>query len=144
MSRLLAWVKAAVVKEKKEKHQTRFQWMYLCPVRPGCTHATQCLHTCMCLSTCLSLCTACKQGYLHYTVTVHQSPAPRQPCRLATRVRFTKGRLKPGAKGEKTEGKRKGRTLRFHLELFYLSACSPRGSTFTPRKICQVHLKSTV
>lgn len=54
------------------------------------------------------------QGYLHCCVTIHQSPAPRQPCRLATRARFTKGRLHPGAKGgkKKTEEKRKraGRT----------------------------------
>lgn len=49
--------------------------------------------------------------HLHYTVTVNQSAAPRQPCRLATRVWFTKGRLQPGAKGKKTEGKRKGRVI---------------------------------
>lgn len=70
-----------------------------------------CLHTCVCLSACPSLCWACWQGYFHYTVTVHQSPAPRQPCRLATRVRFTKGRLQPGSKGEKTEGKKKGQDV---------------------------------
>lgn len=73
---------------------------------------------------CPSQCSACWHSYLHYPVTVNQSPAPRQPCRLATRVWYTKGRLQPGAKGEKTEGKRKGRSLApplaFHLLLFRL------------------------
>lgn len=75
---------------------------------------------------CPSQCSACWHSYLHYPVTVNQSPAPRQPCRLATRVWYTKGRLQPGAKGEKTEGKRKGRSLApplaFHLLLFVCMA----------------------
>lgn len=45
-----------------------------------------------------------------YTVTVHQSPAPRQPCRLATRVWFIKGRTSARRKGKrKQKGKRKKR-----------------------------------
>lgn len=67
------------------------------------------LHTCMRLSAHPSCSLACWHSYLHYTVTVNQIPAPRQPCRLATR--FTKGRLQPGARGEKTEGKKKGQVI---------------------------------
>lgn len=66
-----------------------------------------------------SPCSACWQGYLHYSVAVHQSPAPRQPCRLATRVRFTKGRLHPVAEGDKAEGKGEGQPA----STFHLSAC---------------------
>lgn len=69
------------------------------------------LRTCMRLSAHPSCSLACWHSYLHYTVTVNQILAPRQPCRLATRVRFTKGRLQPGARGEKTEGKKKGQVI---------------------------------
>lgn len=66
------------------------------------------LGTCMCLSACPSQCSLCWHGCFHYTVTVHQSPAPRQPCRLATRVWFTEGRLHPGAKGRENRREKKG------------------------------------
>lgn len=70
-----------------------------------------CLHTCMRLSAHPSCSLVCWHSYLHYTVTVNQILAPRQPCRLATRVWFTEGRLQPGARGEKTEGKKKGQVI---------------------------------
>lgn len=69
------------------------------------------LHACMRLSAHPSCSLACWHSYLHYTVTVNQILAPRQPCRLATRVQFTEGGLQLGARGEKIEGKKKGQVI---------------------------------
>lgn len=115
----VAWAKAAVSYESQSWHQLGD----LCRVCSGCTHTTlgMCLHMCMCLSVCPSLCSVCWQGYHQSSVTPRQSPAPRQPCRLATQVRFTKVRRRLGAKGEKTQERRKGRhAVSLHLLAFHL------------------------
>lgn len=123
-------------RSKKDPRQ-RLPWVHLCPVCPDCTRAH--MHVFVRLSVPALRVLA---QHLHYTVTVNQSAAPRQPCRLATRVWFTEGRLQPGAKGKKTEGKRKARSLAlllaFHLSLLVGVACAiPAFTLLTSRNSSQ-------
>lgn len=145
MSRLLAWVKAAVVEEKKKNTRHDSSWC-VCVLSTLAAHMPHsvCTHACVCPPVC-----PCVQRVSRATsITLWLFIKALLPGNLVAWQRewgSPRGDLNQAKKkGEKTEGKRKGRTLWFHLELFYLSVCSPRGSTFTPRKICQAHLKSTV